>query len=181
MAVRLKLVAQAAAVGLVVGLLALLVWKLLHQDKNVAAAMNGGKHPRAPNFVLPRLDRPGRLSLASFRGKTVVLNFWDSWCGPCKEESPRLEKAWRRWRSHGVVVVGVDGLDFSGDAKAFMRHYKLTYPVVRDGTGSTIGPYGLTGVPETFFVDRRGRLRSHVAGPVGARELERNIRLALRS
>jgi cytochrome c biogenesis protein CcmG/thiol:disulfide interchange protein DsbE len=77
--------------------------------------------------------------------------------------------------------VGVDGLDFSGDAKAFMRHYHLTYPMVHDGTGSTISPYGLTGVPETFFVDRKGRLASHIDGPLQKGELDRNIRLALSS
>ena len=180
MSARLKLVAQAASVALVAGLLALLVWKVLHQDKNVAAAMRAGKHPAAPNFVLRRLDRTARLSLASLRGKAVVLNFWASWCLPCKEEAPRLEAAWRRWRGRGVVVVGVDVLDFSGDARGFMRAYRITYPVVHDGGGTTVGQYGLTGYPETFFVDRSGRLAGrHVEGPVKTEELDRNIRLAL--
>jgi cytochrome c biogenesis protein CcmG/thiol:disulfide interchange protein DsbE len=182
MAVSLKRVGQAGAVALVAGLLALLVWKLAHQDKNVAAQVNAGKHPPAPNFVLSRLDGGGKLSLAALRGKAVVLNFWASWCGPCKQETPRLESTWRRWQRRGVVFVGVDVLDFSGDARGFVRHYKVSYPVVHDGGGTTVGPYGLTGYPETFFVDRRGRLvGQHVAGPVQNDELDRNIRLALRS
>ena len=182
MAVRVKLVAQAAAVGLVVGLLALLVWKLLHQDQNVAGEMRAGKHPAAPNFVLRRLDQQGRLDLASLRGKAVVLNFWASWCDPCKQETPRLEAAWHRWRGRGVVLLGVDVLDFSGDARGFMRRYHVSYPVVHDGGGTTVGPYGLTGYPETFFLDRKGRLvGTHVAGPVKQGELDQNIRLALRS
>ena|SRR5438105_9692592 len=179
---RLKLVAQAAALSLVVGLLALLVWKVTHQDRNVAAAMREGKHPGAPNFVLHRLDHAERLSLASLRGKAVVINFWASWCIPCKQETPRLEAAWRRWRGRGVVLLGVDVLDFSGDARGFMRRYHVSYPVVHDGSGTTVGPYGLLAYPETFFVDRRGKLvGSHVLGPVETGELDRNIRVALRS
>jgi cytochrome c biogenesis protein CcmG/thiol:disulfide interchange protein DsbE len=183
MAARAKLVAQAGAVALVAGLLALLVWKLMHQDKNVAAAMSSGKHPAAPNFVLRRLDGHGKLKLSSLRGKAVVINFWASWCDPCKRETPRLERSWRRWQKRGVVFVGVDVLDFSGDARSFLRHYKVSYPVVHDGSGEkVVGPYGLTGYPETFFVDRKGRLvGDHIDGPVQNGELERNIRLALRS
>ncbi len=179
----LRLAAQTLALAAVAGLLALLVWKVVHQSSaKVAAQVDAGKTPAAPLFSLPRLDADGKLSLASLRGKAVVLNFWASWCVPCKAEVPRLEAAWRRWSSQGVVVVGIDAQDFSGDAKRFARKLGITYPIVHDGPGKTVDSYGVTGFPETFFVDRRGRLVGrHVEGPVSSDDLARNIQLALRS
>ena len=176
----LKLGAQAVAVAAVVGLLALLIWKIVSDNGGAASALKKGEHPLAPGFTLPRLDRQGKLSLASLRGKVVVLNFWASWCVPCKKEAPRLEAASKRFGPRGVVVVGVDAQDFSGDARRFMRRYGVTYPVVHDGPGSTLSRYGVTGFPETFFVRRDGRLTGdRVEGEVGEEELMRNIGLAL--
>ena len=171
----LKLTAQALALGLVAALLALLGWRLSHDGQSPA------KGP-APRFSLPRLDGSGDVELSAFRGKAVVLNFWASWCYPCKREAPELEAAWKRWRERGVVVVGVDARDFSGDAKKFGEKFDLTYPLVHDGSGTVIGDYGVTGFPETFFVDRSGHIvGDHVDGPVSRELLDRNIQLALRS
>jgi cytochrome c biogenesis protein CcmG/thiol:disulfide interchange protein DsbE len=176
--VGLKRGLQAITVAVVLGLLALLIWKVTHQTKGVK--LGGGRTPPAPGFVLSRLDAPGKLALASYRGKVVVLNFWASWCDPCKAEASRLEAAWNKYRSRGVVVIGVDGQDFSGDAKRFMRHYGLTYPVVHDGPGNILPEYGVTGFPETYFVDRRGRLvGNRVEGEVTSSELADGIRQAL--
>jgi cytochrome c biogenesis protein CcmG/thiol:disulfide interchange protein DsbE len=178
--VRLKYGLQALTVLAVVGLLALLIWKVVHQDKG--PKLGGGRTPPAPQFALSKLDGSGKLHLESLRGKVVVLNFWASWCAPCKSEAPRLEAAWRRYRDRGVVVVGVDGQDFSGDAKRFIRKYKLTYPNVHDGPGNTGSRYGVTGYPETYFVDRRGRLvGDRVVGEVSAEKLTAGIRRALQS
>ncbi len=181
MAGRLKLTGQVVAVGAVAALLALLVWKLTTDDGSaVAKALEEGKVVAAPEFALPRLDRDGELRLSSLRGKAVVINFWASWCEPCKEEAPVLEAAWRKYRSRGLVVIGVDSQDFERDARRFMRRYGMTYPVVHDGPGKTLGDYGLTGFPETFFVDRRGRLvGERVAGAIDEETLEENIELAL--
>ena len=176
----LKLGARALAVAAVAGLLALLVWKIVSDRGGAASALERGEHPRAPGWTLDRLDRPGRLSLASLQGKVVVLNFWASWCIPCKKEAPRLEAAWRRFRSQGVVVVGIDSQDFKGDARRFMRRYKVSYPIVHDGPGTTLDDYGLTGFPETFFVRRDGRLTGErIQGEIREEQLTRNIRLAL--
>jgi cytochrome c biogenesis protein CcmG/thiol:disulfide interchange protein DsbE len=181
MAVPVKRALQVLALALVALLFALLIWKVVHQPGGGAAAqLAKGRSPVAPGFSLKRLDRPGTISLASLRGKAVVLNFWASWCNPCKQEAGRLESAWRRFAGRGVVFVGVDAQDFSSEAKRFARHYGLTYPMVHDGAGSTLNGYGVTGFPETFFVDRRGRLvGEHVDGPVTTEQLEQNIRLAL--
>ena len=173
----LKMGAQIAALVVVVGLLGLLVWKIVNQDQAQVR-----KNAPAPHFTLPRLDQPGELSLASLRGKAVVLNFWASWCAPCRDEVPVLEKAWDRYRHRGVVVVGVDQQDLSSDALRFAKKYGMTYPLVRDGPGHVVAKYGLTGVPETFFVGRSGKVvGKHIEGRVSEQELAEGIRTAMRS
>jgi cytochrome c biogenesis protein CcmG, thiol:disulfide interchange protein DsbE len=175
----LKLTAQALSVLLVAGLLGLLVWKISHQGGGVASKLKNGHPVAAPGFSLSRLGKPGKLALASYRGRPVVLNFFASWCVPCAKESRTLEASWKRWQPAGVVVVGVDWQDFSGDAKRFVSKHGLTYPVVRTSSGDVVNAYGVTGVPETFFVDRRGRVVAHVAGPVSDDDLSAGIREAL--
>jgi cytochrome c biogenesis protein CcmG/thiol:disulfide interchange protein DsbE len=174
-AARLKLGAQALAVALVAGLLALLIWKVAQGSQNEAKI---GKP--APDFTLGRLDRPGSLQLSSLRGKVVVLNFWASWCQPCKLEAPDLAASAKKW-SGRVVVLGVDVNDPSGDARGFMRKYGITYPVVHDNKNVTSPKYGLTGLPETFFLDRRGRIVSHVISGIKAADLQRGVEEALRA
>ena len=181
----LKLSAQALAVLLVAGLFSLLVWKLVQSGgSNVAEELERGNRPAAPGFAFRRLDRPGSLSLASLRGKAVILNFWASWCVPCKQEAPLLEETWRRWAGRDVVIVGVDVGDLNTDARKFMRRYGVSYPVVYDGKRTTYEPYGLLGLPETFFVSRTGKVVAGIRGRIDRSEvgeLERNLRLALAS
>ena len=179
MTARLKLGAQALAVALVLGLLALLLWKVTHQNGGgAAAAIAHGKKKPAPDFTLARLDRPGKLTLSSLRGKVVVLNFWASWCYPCKQEAGALEAASHRWKGR-VLVLGVDVNDFAGDARKFMRKHGVTYPIVHDNGNVTSPKYGFSLLPETFFVDRRGRVVGHVAGQVSAADLRQGIEKAL--
>ena len=180
---RLKLGAQAAAVAVVAGLLVVLGWRLSHQGNGgVARAVAHGKRPIAPDFELPKLDATGKVSLASLRGKIVVLNFWASWCAPCKQEAPRFESASKRYASRGVVVLGIDVQDFSGDAKRFAHRYAITYQLLHDGSGKTLGPYGVSLLPETFVIDRSGRvLGDRVPGEVTGAQLDASIRSALAS
>jgi cytochrome c biogenesis protein CcmG/thiol:disulfide interchange protein DsbE len=182
MTVRLKLGAQALAVGLVLALLALLIWKLAFENNGggVASKIDKGKITAAPDFTLNRLDRPGKLRLASLRGKAVVLNFWASWCYPCIKEAPVLEAAWRQ-HDHRVVFVGVDWNDFSGDARKFMRQNGLTYPVVHDNHDVTAPKYGFKYVPETFFISAKGKVVGHVGGQINASDLRAGIERAVRS
>jgi cytochrome c biogenesis protein CcmG, thiol:disulfide interchange protein DsbE len=183
---RAKTVGQVVAIAAVVGLLALLGWKLAFGDGGGASqALASGENPVAPDFTLSRIDAEGGdLTLSSLRGKAVVVNFWASWCIPCKDEAPELQKTYERYRNQGLVVLGVDAKDFRQDGKRFLERLGLTYPVVDDGKGSTLGKWGVGGFPETFFVDREGRLVGEVIE--GGVDLERNrarydegIRLAL--
>ncbi len=178
---RVRLGAQALAVAGVVLLLGLLIWKVAFgSDNEVTGSLREGGTPAAPEFSLERLDGDGELALESLRGKAVVLNFWASWCGPCREEMPLLQAGWERWRERDVVFVGIDVKDFRGDAREFLEEYGVTYPNVYDGKGSTVGRYGVTGFPETYFVAPDGDIVYRIAGPVlEESELDEAIERAL--
>jgi cytochrome c biogenesis protein CcmG/thiol:disulfide interchange protein DsbE len=182
MAARMKIVLQAAAVSVVALLIALLAWQVIRTEeaRGLSAAVERGEAPPAPDFSLEHLDGEGRSSLSDFRGKSVVLNFWASWCGPCKDEAPMLQSAWERYRDRGLVVLGIDARDFRIDGQRFVERYGVTYPVLYDRYGSTLGRFGNTGFPETWFVSRSGRLvGEHIRGPFDAEQLERNIQTVL--
>jgi cytochrome c biogenesis protein CcmG/thiol:disulfide interchange protein DsbE len=178
---RLRLGAQVVAVGVVAALLGLLLWKVVKGDDNaVTGSLAKGKLVAAPDWELALLSGDATLTLESLRGKAVVLNFWASWCGPCKDETPLLQKSWQRWEGKDVVFVGMNVKDFRGDARSFVRRFGVTYPNVYDGKGSTVGRYGVTGFPETYFIDAKGRVVYRIAGPVAdAEELDGGIRRAL--
>ncbi|HXF82901.1 MAG TPA: TlpA disulfide reductase family protein [bacterium] len=127
------------------------------QPQSITAALARGERPPAPQFTLPRFDG-GTLSLGELRGRYVVMNFWASWCIPCRDEAPLLERVWREYRARGVVVLGVNIQDLEPEARRFIAETKATYPQVRDRDGTVSRAYGTTGVPETFFIDREGRI-----------------------
>jgi len=119
---------------------------------------------KAPDFTLQTFSGE-TLRLSDLRGKPVMLNFWASWCPPCREEAPLLEDTWREYREKGVVFVGVNVWDSEKDARTFLSEYDITYPNGRDpGTGISI-EYGLSGIPETFFIDRQGNITRKWIGP----------------
>ena len=182
MARSARLTAQALAVALVVGLLALLIWRVARDStEGVSQALKDGKHPTAPAFDLERLDGRGRIDLASLRGKKpIVLDFWASWCVPCGHEAPRLAASAKAHRGE-VVFLGLDVKDFSGDARRFLRKHETNYVSVRDGGSRSYNEYGLTGLPETYFVDRQGRIVAHKLGEIRRDELESGINQALGS
>jgi cytochrome c biogenesis protein CcmG, thiol:disulfide interchange protein DsbE len=174
---------RAAAVAAVLALLGLLVWDLAHQNgPGVAVKVDKGKAVVAPDLDLPRLDGNGKLSLASLRGKVVVVNFWQSSCYPCKLEARDVAAASRAWAGKDVVFLGVDAQDLKSAAHAYMKKYHVTYPNVRDALGKTWPKWGVTGVPETFFIDRRGRVvPPHITGQASRAAIDDGIRRAQQS
>jgi len=181
MSARVKLGGQALAVLLVAGLLALLIWKVTHGNGGgVAAKIGKGHIVTAPNFDLTRLDRPGRLQLASLRGKAVVLNFWASWCYPCNKEAKALERAWHG-QDGNVVFVGVDVNDLSSEARTFMQRHHVSYPIVHDNSYKTWNQYGLIYLPATFFVNPRGRVVGYYQGQLTGSLLRDGIERALKA
>lgn len=176
---RLKLGGQFVAVAVVVALFVVLVWRLTHRS---SPPKIGGP---APVFSLRRLNGTGTLRLASLRGKAVVLNFWASWCPPCKAEAPALEKLWKEYRGKGVVFVGVDSNDASSDALRFLTAHGITYPVVSDKNGLVAAnQYDIAALPVTYFVSRQGRLvATHIVGGVNkyTSEFESALAAAMKS
>jgi cytochrome c biogenesis protein CcmG/thiol:disulfide interchange protein DsbE len=159
---------RAALLGTLVAVLGLLAFVTLHSTRpaTIASALARGKTPEAPGFVLPRLDAEGAIDLRALRGRVVVVNFWASWCVPCRDEAPALQAAWERYRDRGVVVLGVNVQDLVSEARRFLGDVKTTYPSVRDRDNAVYRAYGLTGVPETFFIDRAGRIVFRFPGVV---------------
>jgi cytochrome c biogenesis protein CcmG/thiol:disulfide interchange protein DsbE len=151
------LVACAAA-----ALLALLAFGVAAQGTNTSidAAVARGARPPAPSarLALPVLGSSGNESLVDLRGKVVVLNVFASWCDPCKAEAPVLEQTERELTSRNATILGVTYLDNSSDSEQFVRQQHITYPVIRDVSGNFVRSFGTTGVPETFVIDRRGRI-----------------------
>jgi cytochrome c biogenesis protein CcmG/thiol:disulfide interchange protein DsbE len=179
---RAKLVAQGIAIGLVALLFVLLVWALATDEGNdLAKRANAGELPEAPDFTLGRLEEnEGELTLSSLRGKPVVVNMLASWCLPCREEAPILEQVWQRHRDRGLVVLGVATKDFRRDARRFATEQGITFPLVLDGPGDVWGPYGLTGLPETFVLDRQGKVVEAIVGAVNTDEDRARLNAAIR-
>lgn len=193
-AIRPTHVAQAVAIVFVAGLLGLLIWKVVvgSPGAGFVSAIESGDKPPAPVFDLPVIwDRTGlwpvsvrdaaddgRVSLVELRGYPVVLNFWASWCIPCKEEAPYFAAAARAHRGK-VAFLGLDVQDFVRDARHFLDRLDVPYASVRDGTPKSYSAYGLTGVPETYFIDTRGRVIDHALGAMSRRELEASIGVLL--
>jgi cytochrome c biogenesis protein CcmG/thiol:disulfide interchange protein DsbE len=137
-------------------------------------------YPEAPEAsrTLPLLRGGGRASLGSFRGRVLVLNFWASWCEPCQVEAPLLERAQSLLERHRGTVLGVTYLDASPDSQSFVRRYHLTYPNLRDTEGAFAHSYGTNQLPETFVLDRRGRIVAISRGEIDQAFVNRALALA---
>lgn len=184
---RLLAITALAAVS---ALLALLFFGLSSSgsDDQVRVALEERRAIAAPGFALdvltegslpPRLraswerasaDR--RIELSELVGVPIVLNFWASWCNPCRTEAPVLEQGWKKDGAAGVLYLGLDMQDLSGDAVEFVREFEITYPTIRDPGREVADRYGTTGIPETFFIDADGKLVAQAVGAVEPHLLE---------
>jgi cytochrome c biogenesis protein CcmG, thiol:disulfide interchange protein DsbE len=162
------------AAALLVGLLAYGVASK-RADRSIDAAIAKGERVDAPVRRLPVLGAGGESSLADYKGKVVVLNFWASWCKPCTEELPLLEKTQRSLAGKNATVLGANYQDLTDSALKFVHRFKLTYPSLRDRDGQFADRYGSRAFPETFVIDRRGRIAAQRRGPVDRAWLDRTL------
>ena len=192
---KIWLVARIVAVGSVIALLVLLILGLVRSGDGGRFVSQIAQHkkPAAPSFNLaviwphaetwPEIHRPrledGRLTLEELRGHPTVINFWASWCVPCKEEAPAFAATAERFRGR-VAFVGLNVQDLTSPARHFLEHYKVNYVSIRDGGDKTYTDYGLTGVPETYYIDPRGRAIEHAIGAISKNELVASIQSLLK-
>jgi cytochrome c biogenesis protein CcmG/thiol:disulfide interchange protein DsbE len=187
----LRWVVRGAAIAAAAAFLALLAYGLFTKsaDTTIDDSLAQARPVPAPSFTLDVLQRgsgpespalarslaDGRLRLSELRGSPVVLNFWASWCIPCRDEAPDLERTWQAERARGAIVLGLDQQDITGDARDFIREFHLTYPMVRDGGDGVSHRYGTTGLPETYFISARGDVVGHVIGAVSPAQLRSGL------
>lgn len=124
----------------------------------------------APEFTLSLFDG-GSVSLREQRGKVVLINFWASWCGPCRAEAPELNLIWNEYQNRGVVLLGIDYLDNESDARAFLEEFGVSYLNGPDIGSRIARMYRIKGVPETYLVDKQGKLAATLLRPTTAAEL----------
>jgi cytochrome c biogenesis protein CcmG/thiol:disulfide interchange protein DsbE len=159
----------------VLALVGLLAYGLTSKGGNALAVGE-----RAPDGRLERLGSDATASISDFRGRWTLLNFWASWCQPCRAEAPVLERFWRDHRGRGVTVVGIDLDDTTDDALRFVKEFGLTYPQLRSPDGARWrDDYGMTGFPESFLLDPAGHLAVIRRGPLDQRAIREQIEPAI--
>ena len=162
------------AAAMLVGLLAYGVFSK-GGDTTLDDAVAKGERPAAPVAALPLLGADGNSSLADFKGKVVVLNVWASWCDPCREEMPLLQRVHERIEPQGGVVLGVDTQDASSKAIAFLKEVNASFPSMRDIDRSYGRQFGVNAYPETFLIDRQGRVAALRRYPVTQAWLDKHL------
>lgn len=151
---------QIGIILVVVLFLGFLAWRLIQTNRSEHRASG-----EAPPFTFTTFEGE-TISLDDLRGQGVVLNFWASWCDPCRDEAALLEATWQREKDNGIVFIGLDYLDQEPAAKAYLAEFGITYPNGPDLRSDAARRYGIKGVPETFFIDPEGMITEIVIGPI---------------
>lgn len=163
-----------------VGLLVFIVTQLLTPAPHAETDPLVGH--AAPDFSVALLTPSSsqtRLALSDLKGKAIVLNFWATWCAPCKEELPLLEQTWNQLQGKrkNVTFLGMDFQESSNDAASFLQHYSITYPILLDMDGAVALKYGITALPQTIFINQHGTVVKRVAGELTAAILSSDLQL----
>jgi cytochrome c biogenesis protein CcmG/thiol:disulfide interchange protein DsbE len=158
--------------GLIFGLLGLLGWGLVRVNSTQPES------GMAPDFTITGFDGE-TITLSELRGQVVIINFWASWCPPCREEAAYLEATWRKYKDQGVIFIGVDYADTEKEALAYLEEFEVTYFNGPDIGTRISNDYRMDGVPETFFVAKNGELRGFHIGPLYAPDLDQRIEVLL--
>ena len=160
---------------IVVALLGLVMVLTLAFRRDPHDIRSGTVGKPAPAFALARLDGAGELALSQYAGKVVVVNFFASWCLPCKQENPALVRVYERYRGSDVVIVGILYQDSLDSGRAYVRDMGVVWPTVVDDAGRVALSYGVFGIPETFFIGPDGIIAGRHIGPIDEATLSRGI------
>ena len=166
-----KVLATVVFTVLVLALFAVLAYGLANRSAATGRSGMTRVGKPTPEFAMQLLDG-GEFRLSDHEGDALVINFWASWCPPCRQESPGFERQWRRYRDTGIQFVGVDIQDDVSDAEAYVREFGLTFPNGLDPDGKITIDYGVIGLPVTFFVGSSGIVEGRWVGAIPEDKLE---------
>lgn len=171
----------ATAILVIVGLLVVIGYALYQRNQSQPTE---GPAPgfTVTAFTADQMARSGKtFKLSDLKGQAVVINFWASYCEPCREEAPMLERVWRDYQDRGVVFLGINTDDIESNARAYMAQYGITYPNAPDQGGHIEDDYRITGIPETFVIDTEGKIVRHFLAQPRESDLRAEIDRALQS